>query len=260
MTEEVKLDQTPDPEQTTPEVPAIELRARELGWRPKEEFAGDEDNFVDAKEFVARQPLFEKIEHQSRELKNVKKTLDALKTHYTKVQEVEYQRALAALQANKAEAISEADGQRAVAIEAQIKKAEREFNQIREAEQAPAENDPAEFVSWKAKNTWYEKDESMRIFADAIGSRLAKDGMSPPEVLAAVAKKVKAEFPHKFVNPNKANAPDVGVSGASGRASSSADKYELSDLERSIMNTLVRSGTMTKEQYIADLKKTRERN
>lgn len=259
MTEEVKIENTPGEEQNTPEVNPIELRARELGWRPKEEFGGDEDNFVDAKEFVQRQPLFEKIEHQSRELKNVKKTLDALKGHYTAVRETEYQRALAALQASKAEAINEADGQRAVAIDAQIDKAKSEFQRIKQADEAPVENDPAEFVSWKAKNTWYEKDESMRLLADAYGSKLARDGMTPPEVLEAVAKKVKAEFPHKFVNPNKANAPDVGVSGAGSR-SSSTEKFEMNELERSIMNTLVRSGTMTKEQYIADLKKTRDRN
>lgn len=258
MTEEVQNNTPENNEQVAPEVSPIELRAKELGWRPKEEYAGDDDDFVDAKEFVQRQPLFEKIEHQSRELKQVKKTLDALKGHYNSVRETEYQRALAALESSKAEAINDADGQRAVAIDQQIKKAEREFQRIQQADQAPAA-DPAEFVSWKTKNAWYEKDESMRLLADAYGSKLAREGMSPPEVLDAVAKKVKAEFPHKFVNPNKANAPDVGVSGASGRSSSN-ERFELNETERTIMNNLVRSGTMTKEQYIADLKKIRERN
>jgi hypothetical protein len=254
MTEEVK-NNTPNEEHNEPEISPIEARARELGWRPKEEFSGDEESFVDAKEFVQRQPLFEKIEHQSRELKNVKKALDALQGHYTKVQEVEYRRALAMLESKKAEAIDNADGKQAIQIEREIAKAEREFRDIRQAEQAPV-NDPAEFVSWKAKNTWYEKDEDMRIFADAYGTKLAKDGMSPPEVLEAVAKKVKSQFSQKFVNPNKANAPDVGVSGASGRASSS-EKFELSELERNVMKTLVRTGTMTEAQYIADIKKMR---
>jgi hypothetical protein len=257
MSEDLKLENG-TPEQEQPEVSPVELRARELGWRPKEEFSGDEDNFVDAKEFVQRQPLFEKIEHQSRELKNVKKTLDALKGHYTKVQETEYQRALAALQASKADAINEADGQRAVAIEAQIDRAKQEFQRIRQDEEAPTTNDPAEFVSWKAKNAWYEKDESMRLLADAYGGKLAREGLSPPEVLAAVAKKVKEEFPHKFVNPNKANAPDVGVSG--GRSSGSTERFELTELETSIMKTLIRSGDTTKEKYIAEIKKIRGNN
>jgi hypothetical protein len=255
MTEEVKIEDqnTPDNEHNEPN--PIEVKARELGWRPREEFSGDEDSFVDAKEFVARQPLFEKIEHQSRELKNVKKALDALQNHHSRVAESEYKRALATLEAKKAEAIDNADGQTAIKIERQIAQAEQEFRQLNQEAQTP-KNDPEEFVSWKAKNSWYDKDESMRIFADAYGTKLAKGGMSPPEVLDAVSKKIKAEFPHKFVNPNKANAPDVGVSGAQSRSSSS-DKFELTETERSVMNTLVRSGTMTKEQYITEIKKLR---
>lgn len=257
MTEEVKIEVSDD--QIESEVSPVETRARELGWRPKDEFSGDDDNFVDAKEFVARQPLFEKIEHQSREIKQVKKALNALNSHYTQVREVEYQRALAALQASKAEAINEADGQRAVAIDAQIDKAKNDFQRIRQEETAPTANDPAEFVSWKAKNAWYEKDDTMRDVADAYGARLAREGMSPPDVLEAVVKKVKAEFPHKFVNTNKASAPDVGVSTGNGRASST-ERVELSDVERKIMNTLVNSGQMTKEQYIKDLKAIKSRN
>lgn len=255
MTEEVKIDLTdPNEPNNAPEVSAIELRAKELGWRPREEFNGEDDNFVDAKEFVHRQPLFEKIEHQSRELRNVKKSLDALKGHYTAVRETEYQRALAQLQATKINAINEADGARVVDVDNQIAEAQRKFQEIKNADiQDSAPPDPAEFISWKAKNAWYEKDESMRMFADTFGERLSRQGMSPAEVLSSVSKKVREEFPHKFVNPNKASAPDVGVSGNTGRASSS-ERFELTDVERSIMNTLVRDGTMTKEKYIADLK------
>lgn len=256
MSEELKIENTPNDEQKTPEISPIEARARELGWRPREEFSGDDESFVDAKEFVQRQPLFEKIEHQSRELKNVKKALDALQSHHSRVAEAEYKRALATLEAKKAEAIDNADGQRAIQIERQIAQAEQEFQQTRQTQhQAPA-HDPSEFVSWKAKNSWYEKDEDMRIFADAYGTKLAKEGLTPPEVLDAVAKKVKSQFSHKFVNPNKADAPDVGVSGASGRSSSSS-KFELTEQERSIMKTLVRTGTMTEEKYIAEIKKLR---
>jgi len=242
---------------TEKEIPAIEVKAREMGWRPKEEFHGNEDDFVDAKEFVQRQPLFEKIETQSRQLKNVQKTLDALKEHHTKVREAEYKRALAALEAQKEAAINEANGTQAVAVERQIKQVEREFEQIQREHVAetPA-NDPQEFVSWKAKNAWYEQDEAMRVFADAYGTKLAKEkGMSPSEVLTEVTKKVRAEFGHKtyFRNPNKDSAPDVETS-RGGNSSKSSDRYELTEQERSIMNTLVRSGTLTKEQYIEQLK------
>jgi len=236
----------------------FEVRAREMGWRPKDEWAGEEEDFVDAKEFVQRQPLFEKIESQNRTIKNVQKTLDALKQHYSQVKESEYKRALAALEAQKETAISDADGARAVQVERQIRQVEREFEQVkREAQQenqAP-ENDPQEFVSWKAKNAWYENKEEMRIFADAYGTKLAKEGMTPGEVLREVSKKVRSTFPDQFRNPNKDDAPDVSVSTPRGKnTSSKSDDYPLTEEERRIMNTLVRDGTLTKEKYIADLK------
>jgi hypothetical protein len=255
MTDEVIITDTgdtgeqPDVKQETP----VELRAKELGWRPKEEFHGNEDDFVDAKEFVQRQPLFEKIEHQSRELKNVKKTLDALKSHYTQVKETEYKRALQQLELAKETAINEADGARAVAIEREMKVVEKQFNEIKENQEQDTRPDPAEFIAWQKTNTWYEKDTDMREYADTIGGRLAAKGVAPSEVLAEVAKKVRTMFPQKFTNPNKANAPDVGVSGG-GRSSANTEKYELTEMERNIMNTLVKSGTTTKEKYIAELK------
>ena len=35
------------------------------------DFFGEDDDFIDAKEFVARKPLYDKIAQQSKQLKNV---------------------------------------------------------------------------------------------------------------------------------------------------------------------------------------------
>lgn len=43
-----------------------EAKALEMGWRPKEEWDGPEEDFIDAKEYVRRKSLFEKIEHQNK--------------------------------------------------------------------------------------------------------------------------------------------------------------------------------------------------
>ena len=63
----------------------VELRAMEMGWRPRDEFSGEDDDFIDAKEFVARKPLYDKIAQQSKQLKNVTQAVEALKEHYGKV-------------------------------------------------------------------------------------------------------------------------------------------------------------------------------
>ena len=60
------------PEQTAPELSPIEQKALEMGWRPKEEFEGEEADFIDATEFVRRKPLFEKIDTVGKELRETK--------------------------------------------------------------------------------------------------------------------------------------------------------------------------------------------
>lgn len=255
MDEEIKTTENP-----TPQYSEIELKALEMGWKPKTEFHGDEADFVDAKEFVNRKPLFDRIEHQSKQLKAVTRALDALKTHYTKVQETEFNRALSALKAERKEALRDGDADKFDELDDQIKQVETQIELVKEAAATPAvqsETEHPEFVAWVSKNSWYNNTGYMRAFADDLGSRLARQGMSPNEVLKEVEKAVRKEFPNKFVNPNKAAAPDVGSSRSPAATSSKNDDSFLTEQERKIMNTLIASDpkTFTKEKYIADLKK-----
>lgn len=263
MSEELNLPQDGEqaPQQEAPQYTEMEQRAMSLGWRPKEEWDGSEDDFIDAKEFVRRQPLFEKISHQSRELKQVRQAVEALKTHLTTVREGEYQRALEALKAERRAALSDGDGEKFDRLDDEIKTVEAEVKQIKELAKAPAVQEVhPEFQSWMQANPWYETQNHMRIFADEVGKKLHASGMAPAEVLKAVEKEVRKEFPNKFSNPNKELAPKVAASGGKG-GSGRADPIEasLSDVERRIMDNLVRSGVMTKDEYIADLKRVKQK-
>jgi hypothetical protein len=93
----------------------------------------------------------------------------------------------------------------------------------------------------------------MRKWADDYGTSLAGQGLTPSEVLKKVEEGVKKEFPQKFTNPNKNNAPSV-ESGSQKAAGSKKDDIELSDQERKIMNTLVSTKVMTKDEYLKQLK------
>ena len=268
MTEEVvvPVEQSPLEEvqvaQEQHEPTPIEQRAMEMGWRPKEDFQGSEDEFIDAKEFVRRQPLFEKIEAQNRHLKEVTKSLAQLKEHYTKVRETEYNRAIAELRTQRKEALSTGDGDSFERLDDQIKEAEQEKAKLDLVADVPKQEEAhPEFVSWKNRNRWYESVGYMKEYADEVGRKLHARGLAPQEVLTEVEKAVKTEFPHKFKNPNKESAPSMERSG--GTAKRGGDGIELTDLERRVMNDLTRmknsDGTpfMTKDQYIKDLKRTR---
>lgn len=264
MTEETKVvDTAPETPDTTPETQvaqpsAIEQEALKLGWRPREEFEGDDEAFIDAKEFVRRQPLFEKIDHTTKELKELKRAFSALKDHYGKVQETEYNRALRDLKAQMKQANREGDFDRADVLENQIERVEAEAAVLRqEREQITPDTqeqfDPR-FVAWTNRNPWYTSMPHMRTYADEVGRRLAAQGVPPLEVLAEVEKAVRKEFPHKFENPNKAKAPAVEGSRGTGTKSTKSDGFELTPQETKVMNDLVRAGVLTKEKYIAELK------
>jgi DNA-binding ferritin-like protein len=267
MIEELKKEAgegTPD-EKKAPEPSAIELRAIEMGWRPKEEWDGDPDEFVDAKEYVGRKPLFDKIQSQSRSLKETNRALEALKTHYTKVKEDEYQRALKTLKEERASAVEEGDRVAFNRLDDEIKGIEKSAAEIAAIRATPlVQEQPVEhpaFMAWKNRNQWYTTTEYMKSYADQVGARLAATGMVPEDVLKEVEKAVRKEFPQKFTNPNKASAPDVDSSrGNTGKSTKDAE-VELTPQERRIMETLIKSDpvTFTKEKYMAQLKAIKER-
>ena len=264
MTEEVKQVVEEKSEEKAPDTPQftdIELKAIDMGWHPQEEWDGDPEEFVDAKEYVGRKPLYDKIQSTGRALKETNKAIEALKTHYTKVKENEYKRALKTLQDQRQAAVAEGDGDTFQRLDTEIKGIEAEAAQVAQLSQTnlvkEVPQEPQAFVSWKERNSWYHKVDYMKTFADQLGVRLAGQGVQPEDVLKQVEQAVRKEFPHKFVNPKKADAPDVGASRGNAKSSKSAED-SLTPQERQIMNTLVRGGHITKEKYLADLKDVRE--
>jgi len=268
MTEEVKVEQEVQQEQEVKEVKKeltpMEQQALEMGWRPRGEFNGTDDEFIDAKEFVRRKPLFDRLDQQGKQLKRLNEALDQLKGHYTKVQETEYKRALADLKLARKQAITDGDGDRFQAIDDRIEQVEKEAAEaLKETRPAVNQPDPAEFNNWLSKNSWYQKEEAMTAYADTIGLKLKTSvdngELTPLQVLQKVEQAVKAEFPHKFRNPNKDNAPNVGESKSTVPAKS--DSLQLTEQERKIMDSFLRmknpDGTpfMTKEKYLSDLRK-----
>ncbi len=262
MADEQNLEQPNEQanEPAAPEVKAdpFESKALEMGWRPKEEWDGDEADFIDAKEFVRRKPLFEKIEHQSKAIKQLTEAFDALKTHHTKVKESEYQRALKTLKEARREALREGETERALAYEDKIEEVEQqkaEFDSDAAKVNVPVEQEAhPEFVAWKQRNGWYNKDTELRQFADTYGMSLAKQGKTPQEVLDLVAQRVRKAFPEKFTNPNR---DKPGAVEAPSRKGASSDGFQMTDEERTIMKKILRVGGLTEAEYIKQLKQVK---
>jgi hypothetical protein len=258
MTEEV-LGNEPSATEAEPkgEVSPVEQEAMEQGWVPKDEFQGEEHKWVDAGEFIRRGELFKKIEHQSHELKEVRKALQGFKEHYTKVKETEYNRALKELKAEFKHATREGEFDRADQLEAEIEAVEQEATEVRKEVEAATREQTVhpEFADWTAKNSWYLSQPHMKIFADNEGTKLARQGLTPSEVLKRVEAEVRKEFPTKFKNPNQDRPGAVEGTTNRGITRGAKDSFQLNEQQERVMNNLVRQGVLTKEEYVADLKK-----
>lgn len=242
--------------ESTPQVDPIEAEAREQGWKPKEEYEGDPAKWRPAKEFVERGELFGKIDHMGKELKETRKALKMLQDHHTKVRETEYNRALTELKALQKKHLEEgnSDGYLETTELLTDLKAEQKAREVVQ-QNVPNQPDPR-FINWVSANKWYEKDAEMRKYADTLGAGYAASnpGIDPEEVLQYVTKEVRTRFSTKFVNPNR-EKPSTVEGASTGAANKSS--FELTDDERKVMNTFVRAGVMSKEDYIAQVKQMR---
>jgi hypothetical protein len=258
MTEEVIVaGQEPEVKQEEVKVDPYVQKATEMGWRPQEDWEGDPEDFIDAKEYVRRKPLFEKIEHQSKKIKQVEQALQALMKHHDRVKETEYNRALKTLTDAKRQALRDGETEQALMLEDkidEIKEQKAEYDQSLQQTNVPVEKVNPAFVEWKQENSWYQKDRAMTAFADKLGVELAQEGHSPDEVLRRVSREVKEEFKHKFTNP-KREGPSA-VEGGSRKATKSLgdDTGGMPEEDVRMMNKIVRSGIMTKEQYLKEYK------
>lgn len=248
------------PAEDTPVIQAnpVEDQARALGWVPKDEYEGDEVKWLDAGEFVRRQPLFEKIERQNKELKEIKRTMQQFAQHHAKVREAEYQRALKDLQDQKVAAFEEGDARAIVELDEKIRVTEKAQERF-VAEQAQQVQEEArqihpEFEAWTNRNSWYTTDTAMRAYADAVGAQVAAaGGKTPAEVLKEVEKRVRAEFPNRFKNP--ARERPGAVEGASPRGGKTTDSYVPNDFERRVAEKFVRQGLYkSTDDYFKELK------
>jgi len=258
MSEEQVVDQAPVQEPETQE-PTIEERAREQGWRPLEEFDGEKAKWVSAETFVAKGELIDKIEVLGKELKNTKKAMSMLQDHHKQVKEAEFTRAVNFLKQQKKQAYEQGDVDKIIEIDEQIasvKETQKKQSEIVNTQQEDSVVHP-EFSNWVDNNRWYNNDNELRDAADGIGMSHAKNNpnKSPAQVLDFVAKKIKALYPEKFTNQNRNRSSTVEGSGNSaGRRANSGSDIDMSDDEVKVMNTFVRQGIMTKEEYIKELK------
>lgn len=251
---------------------ATEALARRRGWLPKEEFTGDESKWVDANTFVERGDNFTKnlkseLKQVRAELAAFKGTAEAFKAFHKEAMEGkqrELDAALKQLKTQHREAIRDGDDNAADALEgrmdvlnterAKIKK-ELENPPAAPSAQAAAGKTP-ELAAWieEGDNHWFETDIPMQKYALALAEELVKNGetLRGRAFLDKVAEQVRADFPHKFKNPNRARAGAAESGSGAVKTKPGRTAADLPEEDRALMKQFIKEGWTTEEKFLKD--------
>jgi hypothetical protein len=190
----------------------VEAKARKFGWRPKEEYRGNPDEWRSAEEFIdygeKTNPILRqnmnRVEKENarlqKELEEVRKSAKEFAEFQGGIEQRAYERAVAELKARRKQAIVDADGDA-------LERAENDLEQLAQhkpkprVEQEQPKIDPV-VAQWNQSHQWYGQDDVMTAAANVIATKMAKE--NPESVkdkdafLSEMVKRVKKEFPHKF--------------------------------------------------------------
>ena len=239
-------------ENNEPQYSEYELEAMDAGWKPDKQ---DKDgNSLDAKEFMGRKPLFNKIHNMRDELDNVKNQLSTLSGDSKKMAQNfinEKETLVKQLKEQREEALTNLDAD-------EVRKLDKKIEDVGTVEAQEATYSKTdwsrEYIQFVKDNAWYDKNPALKSVADIIGEEFTKNNptLSPKEIYDHVSGEIKKEFPDRF--ESKPNSQSK-VSSSSRRTSASAGKKQvsLSDLsqeEQQIVQVMAKAVGKTTDEYL----------
>lgn len=247
---------------TAPE-PSIEDNAREMGWRPKEEFKGPEEKWVDAETFVKRGeeilPILranskkdrEALDAAKAEIAEMKRVFGEFKQYHSQTEQRAYQRAMRDLEARQAEAVEAGDVNEVRKITKEMTDLSKDVRTDDQGSPYAGPDHAKALNQWKGDNPWFGSDSVMTAAANAIADELEASGVKGAEQLAEVGKRIRAEFPHKFENERRKQP--AAVEGAVTPPRKQGKGWnDLPPEAKATAEKWVKQGLITKEAYVKD--------
>ncbi len=184
--------------------------ARRLGWRPKDEFKGDDAKWMDWQDFLDEDKsaapqlkaqvklLRRRLDQADKRMAKAEKTFDEAREYFSKAEQRAYERAIKDIKAKQIQAVRDGDEEAFAEADAELEELGRDMKPA--APKPDAEVQKA-FKAWQRENDWYGSDDAMTAVADRIAQKMGSyedAGLDPVEYLAEMERRVRKEFPHKF--------------------------------------------------------------
>lgn len=254
----------------TPEVKLSEdeTRAVSLGWKPKEEWQGNPDDWVPAKWWLKYGDVEQRLLSAEQEAKHKEKVLGSMKNHYVRVKEDAIAEIRDTIKRAKKEAMKNEDFARVAeldleqeVLETNVKQKFAQADEDAKKDVAAQPGPPPEFYEWNRRNSWYTLGSTDELSSEADSLAIAYMQKNPnasyKEMLTTVEGKIKKLFPDKFKGEEP---PIMAVDDGGGEHGSKGTKGgtkspKLSDVEKEVAK---RFG-MTEAEYAKERDKYSER-
>lgn len=207
--------------ESLPELSEVEKKARELGWKSKEERESEGKSntyYVEPDEYVRRKPLFDRIETQNRELRELKEGQRKQQEYLAKVRKESYEQALREIETRREAAVMDANADEFRRLDKQHRDMEESLRtdpMVNQATVPPVSEDLQGFVN--RNNNWYNESNpenaKMKAAAEAIDNYMTRQAkidnrqIDVKEHLNSIESEVKRLFPHRFGNSATSSAP-----------------------------------------------------
>lgn len=228
----------------------FEAEAREMGWKPKDEWHGDPDGWRDAEEFVKRGEEFlpyvraerdrlkREREKQDKEFAERVKRLEATTRTALERQKAQHEAEVEALKARQRKAVEDGDTE---AYDEAGKRLESLGAPPEVPEEEAAPEVPSEVTEWARENPWFNTDPEMRALAVVVAGRVADTGGDVKAQIAAAEAEVKRRYPERFAEP-KPPRQTVETGGQPPRPRTAKGVSQLPREAREAFNQFVKVG------------------
>ncbi len=184
-------EQEPAPKQLSAE----EEKATRDGWKPKDEWQGDPDDWVSAKKFNERGDMIGQLKQLREENRQFNERLE----NQRKFMQAQQEQTIKELEAKRQEAVESADVDKFNSVQKQIDTLQQPEPPANEPGVKP--DDAQAINDWNAANPWIFEDSEKANYAKFLFAQYGSQGMSAQAAIDRMQQQVNRQYPPQ--NPRR---------------------------------------------------------
>lgn len=244
----------------------LENEAKRMGWRPQEEFKGNQEDFISATEYIGRTDLYNKISNQNKVIKRLEEGMTELTGLNKKQHEMLLKEKAEYLLHQKRLAIENGNVDETERFENAYHEINKELipGELRPGKiQNQPEVHPAALEFARRNANWFNEDnaENSNMKDYAIKKEVYLQKLYPEwsdeKRLVETEKSVKEFFGNKFRNVNRDRAPQVAIPESQNYSpKGKSEKFTFNQLptkHKAIVRTMCRHGGLSLDEYAQQL-------